>query len=104
MNIQIQYRKDTNKIVSFSRGTTKLNIGKNLGNKVLTTTVDDFNKLSNYGYESFYKSNKIIFKDRDNILKDKDNKIKQKEFVNKLKDKKITDDERDELLLLLLNK
>lgn len=99
MDIQINYNKETKEIIGWSEDTENMNEGSVLVSKVVKVTKKEFDKLKEHKYlKSFDK--KLIFKDNEKVVK----LDRQKELTKKLKDKDITDNERDELLLNLLGK
>jgi hypothetical protein len=98
MKIQINYNPKTNEIVGYSLDIDHLNTGDIIYSKVVTISDDEFSKLQDYGFDKKYDG-ELKFKEKQKSVDLK----RQKELLKNLNDKKITNDERDELLTLLLN-
>lgn len=99
MKVQINYHKKTKEIVAYSKS-NKLNKGNIIIAKVLNITADDFEKIQLNEYKVYFKNGKVEPVLKEEFVK----KEKIDKLTKKLEDKTISQEERDELLLTLLNK
>jgi hypothetical protein len=97
--VQINYNKNSTEIVGWSEDIETLNIGDIVDAKIVELTDEEFEELKNPNYNKQYKD-KVIIEPKDEAVDIE----KQQHLIDKLKSNSLTTKERDELLLLLVNK
>lgn len=102
MQITVQYNKDTGRVKSYSKGVQGIDSDV-LKNKTLSVSSIQYSDLTSNYYDVYYKRGKLVFAEN-NLTKNRIVNNRKRELESKLLDKTITEQEKDELILILVQK